>query len=381
MKSILFLFVCILFVNNCTAQNNVTTIINIDVFDGENVFENVNFTFSDKRIISISKKFERHENAKIIDGKGKTILPPLINAHVHIAGPENLQEALRVGIFAMLDMFTLDNRANRLRTYNDSINYAHYYSSNVGATVPGGHGTEYKVDIPTINDTVSARQFVRDRVYQRADYIKISQEHTMALLSEHQLTEIISEAHQLNKITVAHISDLSDGMQLINLGVDGLAHMWHLKSSNINEEEIKLIQTKKVFVIPTLSVIEKLILSTDSASRNNYLTLEEVFLEIQKLHEIGIPILAGTDARNFGMNFTTQFFDELILLSKCGLTNIDILKAATTNCYQAFRLKEFQKLDESGTASFLLVDGKPHLEIADIKNSKRIWKNGMELIL
>ncbi|HMT28584.1 MAG TPA: amidohydrolase family protein [Bacteroidia bacterium] len=362
-----------------SAQSNYTTIINVNLFDGHHIFENVNFTFSDSIIISISDKFIDYKNATIIDGHGKTILPPLINAHVHIAGPENLKEALDVGIFAMMDMFTLDKRANRLRAYNDSIGYAHYYSSNVGATVPGGHGTEYKVTIPTINDTVTAREFVRDRVNQGADYIKISQEHSMALLNQNQLTEIISEAHSLNKITVAHISELGDALQLTETDVDGLAHIWYLKSSVASGADLSLMQSKNIFVIPTLSVIEKLIENTDSAERKNYLAIDDVFKEVKKVYDAGIPILAGTDARNFGMNFTTQFFDELILLSRCGLSNLDILKSATSNIYQAFNLKEFKILKEKSSANFLLVDGKPDLNIEDIYKPKRIWKDGLEI--
>lgn len=104
------------------------------MFDGHRIIENVNFTFSDSIVISISDKFIDYKNAIIIDDAGKPIFPPMINADVHIVGPENLKDALKVGIFAMMSMFTLDKRANRLRLYNDSLEYAHYYSSNVGAS-------------------------------------------------------------------------------------------------------------------------------------------------------------------------------------------------------------------------------------------------------
>ncbi|MBL7913156.1 MAG: amidohydrolase family protein [Bacteroidia bacterium] len=358
---------------------NYTTISHVDVFDGSQLHKDVYFTFKDSVIISISKQPIKYKGAREIEGTGKTILPPFINAHVHIANVNNLKEALNVGIFAMMDMFTLDRRANNLRKYNDSLYYAHYYSSNVGATIPGGHGTEYKVKIPVIEDSITPVKFVRERIAQNADYIKISQEHTMALMSKVQLAEIITETHKHKKLTVVHISHLADALQLVELGVDGLAHTWYLKAPLVSKEQLDVMKEKKIFIIPTLSVIQKLKDNSDSTELKNQLSLEEVFNEVKKAYKAGVPILAGTDAQNFGMNFTTQFYDEFILLSKCGLSNIDILKAGSSNIYNAFKLKEFNNLAPNSIANFTLIDGKPCLRIEDIYNQKKVWKFGIEI--
>jgi len=375
MKKILIIII-LPFLNSAQTY---TTISHVDVFDGSKLHTDVYFTFKDSLIVSISKKPLNYKNEKLIDGKGKTILPPFINAHVHIANANNLKEALNVGIFAMMDMFTLDRRANNIRKYNDSLNYAHYYSANVGATIPGGHGTEYKVKIPVIEDSITPAKFVKERITQHADYIKISQEHTMALMTKEQLNEIITTAHAYKKITVAHISELGDAMQLLECGVDGLAHTWYLRSNPVTKDELALMKAKNLFIIPTLSVIQKLKQNSDSIELKAQLSLEEVFNEVKKAYQAGIPILAGTDAQNFGMNFTTQFYDEFILLSKCGLSNIDILKAGSSNIYNAFKLKEFKDLQQNGLASFTLIDGKPHLKIEDIYNKKKVWKRGVEI--
>ncbi|MBK8567122.1 MAG: amidohydrolase family protein [Saprospiraceae bacterium] len=291
-----------------------------------------------------------------------------------------MKEALGVGIFAMMDMFTLDSRANYLRTFNDSTNYAHYYSSNVGATVPNGHGTQYRVQIPTINDTLTAEDFVRDRVNFGADYIKITQENTMAKLSGAQLQAIIETAHEYHKITVAHISALDDCHELIEHGVDGFAHIWYRMPSFAPTPLLKLMKDKEIFIIPTLSVIEKLLQHTDTSELKNLLTFEQVLMEVNKAYHENIPILAGTDARNYGMNYTTQYFDELVFLSKSGMPNLEVLKAGTSNIYKAFELKEFSNLTKNSAANFILLDGQPHLNIEDIYLKKRIWKFGRELI-
>ncbi len=379
-KTNLVLLLSILFLASC-AQSQYTVITNVDVFDGETIRQDVDFVFKDSVIVAIGKSTAKHKNgASFIDGSGKTILPPLINAHVHIASPENLKEALGVGIFAMMDMFTLDSRANYLRTFNDSTDYAHYYSSNVGATVPNGHGTQYRVQIPTINDTLTAVDFVKDRVSFGADYIKITQENTMAKLSNAQLHEIIEAAHKYHKITVAHISALDDCHELIEHNVDGFAHIWYRMPSFAPVEMLQAMKDKGIFIIPTLSVIEKAIQNTDSSELKNLLTFHQVLEEVNKAYHKNITILAGTDARNYGMNYTTQYFDELVFLSKAGMNNLDVLKAGTSNIYKAFKLKEFDNLTENNIANFILLDGKPHINLKDIYLKKRIWKHGKELI-
>ena len=188
------LIVILVISGTCACSNQHYTIIkDVTVFDGYKIHEKVNFIFTDSAIVEIALGKKNYRNATIIDGTGKTILPPLINAHVHVRTAEDLKEAQKVGIFAVLDMFSTDRRANGFRQYNDSILYARFYSSNVGATVPGGHGTQFRVSIPTINDSLSAKQFIQDRLRENADYIKITQEHVMAKLSSSELAEIINE--------------------------------------------------------------------------------------------------------------------------------------------------------------------------------------------
>ncbi|MCB0521689.1 MAG: amidohydrolase family protein [Lewinellaceae bacterium] len=379
MKHTIGIIIILIFLASCSNQH-YTIIRDVNVFDGENVLEDVDFVFTQSGIERISKKKKSYKNSTIIDGKGKTILPPLINAHVHVRSSENLKEAQKVGIFGMLDMFSIDSRANGLRVYNDSTAYSKFYSSNVGATPPGGHGTQFGINIPTINDTISPSQFVKDRVAQNADYIKITNEFSMSRLDTIQLKELINEAHNHNKITVAHISDLQNGLEVINQNIDGLAHIWYRSNSISKERDLNLLRAKEVFVIPTLSVIIKVINHANEIGlKDDYLTLDELKNEVRKLKNKGICILAGTDSPNYNMNYTTQFFEELLLLSECGLTEIEVLKSATTNIYEKFHLEEFNRLEVNRKSSFLLVTGKPYLRIEDIMNEKRIWKNGIEI--
>lgn len=375
-----FLFLLI-FLTSCAQQHHVV-IRDVDVFDGEKIHRSVDFIFADSLIVAISTRKKRYRNAAVIEGEGRTILPPLLNAHVHVRTADNLKDALNAGIFGLLDMFTTDRRANYLRKFNDSLSYARYFSSNVGATVPGGHGTQYGVSIPVIDRTLSGREFVRDRIGQKADYIKITQEYSMAKLSPDQILDITGEARKHGKKVVGHISALEDALTLARGDVHGLAHIWYRKGSVSRPKDLSLLADRGVFLIPTLSVIEKAIdRAKEIDVEDEYLSFALVQKEVRKAYEVGITILAGTDAPNYGMNYTEQLYEELILLKNCGIPPEEVLKMATTNIYDRFDLPDFSSLEKGSVASFLLVEGHPYERIEDLKNRKRIWKEGQEIRL
>ena len=360
------------------AQEQPTIIEGVNVFTGEDYIENTNVAFHNGRIVFIGKPTKIYRSSVTINGSGHTIVPPLINAHTHVWEANNLKESLSHGIFANLDMHTTDEAANQLRLYNDSLQYARYYSSNAGATVPGGHGTQYGIEVPTINDTISPTTFVQDRVAAQADYIKILKEPMMATLSAIQTKAVIAEAHQYQKKAVAHVSRCADAIELTEQGVDGLVHIWY--DTIASDSQLALMQTKEIFIVPTLSVIQKALQMGESQGWTKYaLPFEKVLREVGRSYQQGIPILCGTDAPNFMMNYTDQLFEEMLLLSKAGLSNEAVLKSATTHIYRAFVLKEFDMLREGSVANFVMVEGNPWKDIADIKRAKRVFKKGREV--
>ena len=376
---LLFSFIYILSFSSCIDDevSDVIVIKGVTIFDGEIVFRNSNLIFCKDSIISISSENAYPKNAIVIEGYGKTVIPPMINAHVHVMDSINLFDAQRDGIFGMLDMFTTDSRANYFKGFNNRLYSSYYYSSNVGATVPGGHGTQFGINIPTINNLISPKQFVTDRLVAGADYIKITQESSMNVMSDSLLELVILEAKNSNLISIAHISDVRNAVKLAGFNINGLAHIWYRKGSIIDSIEIQELKSRSVFVIPTLSVIEEVIKS--QIEEINYLKFSEVQSEVEKLLENDISILVGTDSPNFNLNYTTDYFNELELLHSCGLSNIEVLRSATSNIYKAFNLNEFTFLKSGGKSSFILLSGDPIERIEEIRNEKRIWKNGIEL--
>lgn len=377
LNTLLTFFFLISFGKTIVAQSNspVTIIKNVNVFTGNEYVENVHMVFNEKSILSISIDIDDYKNATVIDGTNKTIIPPLVNAHVHVWSPAALKESLQAGIFANLDMHTTDQSANLLRAYNDSLGYSKYFCSNAAATVPNGHGTQFGIPVPTINDEVSPEQFVQDRLDANADYIKVIREPIMSTLSKQQSLKVIQAAHKSNVLAVGHSHVLDESITLAEQGIDGLVHIWIDKKAD--KETLSAMKDGKMFMAPTILVTDALLKLRKNAGRGEGdLSTEEVLQEIKKAHDAGIPILAATDSPNMQFNFSDQLFDEMDLIKKAGLSNIEVLKSATTNTYTAFSLDGFAELKKGSLPNFVLVEGNPVTELNDIRNKKIVYQNG-----
>ncbi len=366
-------FIATLFAICCQLQAQEGFFIkNVKVFDGEQVIESTNVEVVENRIIKISTELKTKPNLKIIDGKGKTLIPALSNAHVHAWSPISLKQAANAGVLNVMDMHGIENYQQNMRKLNDSTNFARYFIAGYAATAPGGHGTQFGFPVPTLASPADAKTFVAERLKANVDYIKIIVEPYMEALSIETVTEIIKEAHKSNLKAVVHVSKLEDGIEVLKNNADALVHIWWDKV--IDEEELNYLATQKeFFIIPTLLTTLK---AFEQIENEDYLSKSELLAEVKKLHDAKVPILAGTDPPNVGINYGTDLYEELFLFKEAGLSNIEILKTATSNPAEAFGLKKMGYLKQGYVADMLLIDGDPTENIEEIKNIEMIWKAG-----
>jgi len=98
-------------VGHCAAAQSPASkdflISHVRVFDGEQVQDNLQVAVKGGVIRAIGSDLARWNHLPVIDGHGDTLLPGLIDAHVHIERIEDLREALRFGVTTVLDMGTV----------------------------------------------------------------------------------------------------------------------------------------------------------------------------------------------------------------------------------------------------------------------------------
>jgi imidazolonepropionase-like amidohydrolase len=383
----------------------------VRVFDGEDVLANRDVVVHDGVITEVT---EAVAAAVDVDGRGRTLLPGLFDAHVHLAPhPEAaLRQLAEMGVTTALDMFSGgEPLARMLRVQQtDPPHLAALRTAGTGATAPGnileklaGH------PLPTVDSPAAADAWVDARLRDGADYIKIVyDEREGGPLDLATVAALVHAAHAHGALAVAHTIAEQRAREAIAAGVDGLAHLFI--GDTVDQDFGRFAADHGVFIVPTLTVLRGLCgyrphqdLEADprladrvsrsrppipvrpaDPSRNHLYTAPTAAL--RQLAAAGVPLLAGTDTGLptaalgvFGYGATLH--GELQLLVEAGLSPPQALVAATSAPAQAFRLTDRGRIRPGMRADLVLVDGDPTQDIGDTRNLVTIWKRGARLEL
>jgi len=360
----------------------------VRLFDGDADRGVLDVAAQGGRIVRIGTVGDGCASATTIHGTGKYLIPGLVNAHVHLWKKEDLRAALQAGVFAVFDLHSSEGPDASFRRLRDSSGYASYYSAGYAATVPGGHPTEL-FPIETINDSVTPEQFVEHRLAKGADLIKIVSGNLTAgsLWSEHptlsfaQIEAITRAAKARNRKVVVHVAQIGETVRIARMGVDGFAHLWSFGES-ATDEQLRVLKNAGVFIIPTVllqrrgwQAIER---EPDKphAFKTFLSPMPTVLREIRRVHDAGIPIVAGTDAPNYGVNYTDDLIEELAIYARAGLSNADVVRSATGTPARIFQLDGIGRIVEGAPANMILLNADPLANVSALRDVTGIWKNG-----
>ena len=115
----------------------------VRLFDGERVLEQATVVVREGRIVEAGPGVAVPPGLEVVDGRGHTLLPGLIDAHVHTWG-NALAETLNFGVTTVLDMFSDPGPARELRRTREALApraHADLFTAGHLATAPRGHGT------------------------------------------------------------------------------------------------------------------------------------------------------------------------------------------------------------------------------------------------
>jgi imidazolonepropionase-like amidohydrolase len=381
----------------------------VRVFDGTRVIPEATVVVEDGKIAAVAPGAGIPSGATTVDGRGKTLLPGLIDAHTHTFFPEQLRAAVIFGVTTELDMFTAPAFAAQRRAEQaagKAADRADLFSAGSLVTAPGGHGTEYGMAIPTIAAADQADAFVAARIAEGSDYIKIVYDDGSELhlswktIDEATLAAVIRAAQARKKLAIVHILAREFARKVIAAGADGLVHLW--VDRPVDDALVRLAADRKVFVVPTLTVLESTnragggAVVADDPVLAPYLAPDEARMlrasfpgrkapaevlkipgeAVKALKTAGVRILAGTDCSNPGTAHGASLHRELALLVAAGLTPVEALAAATAVTANAFGLADRGRIVSGFRADLVLVDGDPTAEIAATRKIVGVWKQG-----
>ncbi|MET7457972.1 amidohydrolase family protein [Streptomyces sp. NPDC005574] len=404
-----------------------TAIINAQVFDGEKVLKATTVVFDRTGILAVGGDVP--SEAQIVDAQGATLLPGLIDAHVH-TNEDSLALALRFGVTTELEMQgtnTADNRAHI--TGNDAM--ADVRSSGFAITPPGGHPSELFPEgfrpgpppgadagakpvgspplMPFSSTPEQAAGFIPQLIERGSDYIKfmvddgsVEGHPGLPMLDQATLNAGVAEAKKHGMLTVAHALTIDATRMAVEAGIDGLVHLF--MDGPHTEEIISLIRDADVFVVPCVvlnasmmgitgdrladdpRVASRLDEAWDKTLRSSFNhypqgRIADVLESVRALHDAGIDILVGTDTSMpmpflGGLAHGASVHHELQYLVQAGLSPVQALRAATSTTARRFGLSDRGRIEAGLRADLLLVDGDPTLDITDTLNTRAVWRRG-----
>jgi imidazolonepropionase-like amidohydrolase len=406
----LFLLLCApAFFPASASTGNTFVIRHARVFDGHKTLTNADVWVEDGKIKAVGKDLKVPTEVKAIDATGDTLFPGLIDSHTHAWG-DALKEAEIFGVITELDMFTdvkFMQQTKKQQAEGNGLDQADLRSAGSLATAPGGHGTEYGLQVPTLTAPAEAQAWVDARIAEGSDYIKIIYDDASAYgghrptLSKETMKAVIDAAHRRGKMAVVHIGSQQQARDAIDAGADGLAHLF--ADSVPVPDFATLVASHHAFVVPTLTVLEGVsgIASGDSLttdpSLSPYLSsdnmtnlkrsfpkfptaLSEKYAEqtVAQLKAAHVPVLAGTDAPNPGTSHGVSIHRELELLVRSGLTPQEALASATSVPAAAFHLDDRGVVAAGRRADLVLVKGDPTQNILATREIISVWKLGAE---
>lgn len=358
--------------------------------------------------------------AKRISVSGLTVMPGLIDAHLHLSySDEPTQDAVRQAISqftAWPSSYALTAYANGVRCLEagfTTVRDAGFQGDSVyalkdavssgilrgpriqaggGVTATMGHFDEnWPVTLPRpsekyiVDGPYNIRKAVRERVREGADFIKTctsdswSSRRSRSWWRNYTLEELqalVDEAHAFDMPVSAHAYDAEPSVKnAVMAGVDNIDHGLFL-----NESVVKMMKERGTTLVPTLAVIKRIYLQ---GGKHEYAisNVDQRAVEVWQAHvkstkmafEAGVKVGAGTDAgTGYGLAGNNAFELE-ILVEDIGIKPMDAIMAATKTNSEIMKMdREIGTLESGKIADMIVVDGNPLKDIRILQDKAKL---------
>jgi imidazolonepropionase-like amidohydrolase len=312
-------------------------------------------------------------SAPVIDLGTATLLPGLIDAHVHLqlgGSPEaNARTVLHAGFTTVVDLGATSDVVLRLRDRVAAGTVEGPRILAAGLWIGTKDGVCEFGGIGVAGGPDAFRQRVRENVAAGADVIKacVSGWVNDALakpneyeISDAALAAVTDEATKAGRLVIAHAISRGSVEAALRTGVRGLAHAADLDAATSQQ-----LRAHGVFLVPTLASL------TSGADSKAAARLRS---SVMGAHAAGVPIVFGTDsgALPHGQNAM-----EFPALTTAGMSPVDAIRSATTTAARAFALdKDVGTLEPGRVADMIAVDGNPLVDIQAMSRVVFVMHNG-----
>jgi imidazolonepropionase-like amidohydrolase len=316
---------------------------------------------------------------------GKTVIPALIDTHVHVADSRDaLIEQLRGkaywGVSAVMSLGT-DPGDLAFTIRNEAIpGAARLKTAGRGITSPEPGRTTVPYWITT---EAEARKAVQELAARKVDIVKIwvdDRDGKYKKLGPELYGPVIDEAHKQGLRVIAHIFTLDDAKGLLKAGVDAFAHS--VRDKDIDDEFLSMMKARPSIVVdpnlPDRGVATDMSWLRDTVPAAELKKLQDAATDrpaaqqafgiqarnLAKLTAAGVKIVLGTD----GLIVWSQHAEMADMVAS-GMTPAQVIVASTKTAAEFLRLADTGTVQVNKRADFVVLDANP---LDDIMNTRKI---------
>ena len=366
-------------------------------------------------IREVGAKVSRPAGAEVIELGDTTLLPGLIDAHVHLflhPGAEDLQtvqesvpqrtivatlaarDDLMGGFTAERDMGT-EGAGSADTAVRDAIDQGlipgpRLRISGNAVNILGGHedALGYNPEQRVLPNATYADNIpelitvIREQFKEGADFIKIYETGRDSVVdgrlstpyqySEEELTAAVHEAARTGSRVAVHATGEPGTLYAARAGVESIDHAYQL-----SDETMRLMHEKQIFAVPTFAISEYFAAHAASpAGAGHEQQLIDIHArEFKKQLAAGVPVAMGSDVGPFPHGTQAR---EFVLMVKFGMTPLASIQAGTINAAKLLAWQDrIGALKPGYFADIVAVPGNPLEDISALEKVTFVMKNGV----
>lgn len=355
--------------------------------------------------------------ARLVDLKDHFVMPGLMDMHVHLQGelgPDEDSEQLKFSdelvqmrslMFALRTLnagFTtvrdVGSKSQEMYAMRDSIERGWIDGPRIiaagGVGITGGHMDvsgmkhelmEFYTDRAICDGPYDCRRATRDAIKYGADLIKITS--TGGVLTDRntgtgqqmemdELKEVVRAANRMGRKVASHAHQEDGIIAALEAGVDSIEH-----GTYTGPEAIKLFKSTGAYLVPTLlagHTVKEMARTSDFMSpaiKEKAIRVGEDMQEnFGRAYKAGVKIAYGTDS---GVSAHGTNAEEAVLMKQAGMSNMDILVAATVNAADLIDMSDSLGTLEAGKhADLIALDASPLEDIEQLLDVDFVMKGG-----
>lgn len=367
------------------------------------------------RIAEAGSSVNHPADAEVIDLGDTTLLPGLIDAHIHLflhPGAEDLQtveesvpqrtiialsaarDDLMAGFTAERDMGT-EGAGSADSAVRDAINEGMYPGPRLRVSgnaidILGGHEDAIQYNpaqhvlsnATYANDAEQIVEVIRQQFKEGADFIKMYQTGPDSLkdgkwstpyqYTEAQLSAAVQEASRVGKRVAVHATGEPGALYAAQAGVESIDHADYL-----SDETMKLMREKQIPAVPTFTISEYFADHGASPTRSQieHQMLDFHVQEFRKQLAAGVPMVVGSDVGPFPHGTQAR---EFVLMVKYGMSPLATLQSDLINGAKLLGWGgQIGAVKPGYFADVIAVPGDPLQDIRVLEKVSFVMKNGV----